>query len=95
MTMSEVRFSPGRNRASLLEITTNGRKSVLDRVRGLLFGLRIEIVKVESIVLSEGIVERFEIIEQTGEVISRRRAAAIRSTVRKALRGGSAPDAAA
>jgi UTP:GlnB (protein PII) uridylyltransferase len=95
-TMSEVRFSAAKNGdMSLLEITTNGRRSVLDRVRRLLFGLRIDIVRVESIVREEGILERFQIAEQDGAVISRRRAAAIRSTVRKALRDGSAPDAAA
>jgi hypothetical protein len=60
---------------------------VLDRVRGLLFGLRIEILKVESIVRDEGIVERFEIVESDGAMISPRRAAAIRSAVRKALQG--------
>jgi hypothetical protein len=46
-------------------------------------------------VREEAILERFQIAEQDGAVISRRRAAAIRSTVRKALRDGSAPDAAA
>jgi len=96
MTMSEVRFSAAKNGdMSLLEITTSGRRSVLERVRGLLFGLRIDIVRVESIVREEGILERFQITEQDGAVISRRRAAAIRSTVRKALRASSAPDAAA
>ena len=95
-TMSEVRFSAAKNGdMSLLEITTNGRRSVLDRVRRLLFGLRIDIVRVESIVREDGILERFQNTEQAGAVISRGRAAAIRSTVRKALRDGSAPDAAA
>ena len=96
MSMSEVRFSAAKNGAvSLLEIITSGRRSVLDRVRGLLFRLRIDIVRVESIVREEGILERFEIAEQDGAVITPRRAAAIRSRVRKALRAGSAPDAAA
>jgi UTP:GlnB (protein PII) uridylyltransferase len=96
MTMSEVRFSAAKNGAvSLLEINTSGRRSVLDRVRGLLYRLRIDIVRVESIVREEGILERFEIAEQDGAVITPRRAATIRSRVRKALRAGSAPDAAA
>ena len=95
-TMSEVRFSASKNgHVSLLEITTNGRRSVLDRVRGLLFRLGVEIVRVESLVRDEGIFERFEIVEHDGAEISRRRAATIRSTVRKALRGKSASGAAA
>src|SRR4051795_8417912 len=65
MTMSEVRFSAAKNGdVSLLEINTSGRRSVLERVRRLLFGLRIDIVRVESIVREEGILERFEIAEQ-------------------------------
>jgi UTP:GlnB (protein PII) uridylyltransferase len=96
MTTSEVRFSAAKTgRTSLLEVTTRGRRSVLDRVRGLLFRLGVQIVKVESLVRDEGIFERFEIIEHDGAEISRRRAAAIRSTVRKALRGRNAPGAAA
>ena len=86
MTTSEVRFNATKNgEASLLEIATHERKSVLDRVRGLLFGLEIEILKVESIVTENGLLERFEIAERDGAVISRSRAAVIRSTVRKAL----------
>jgi hypothetical protein len=92
MTTSEVRFSAAKNGpVSLLEITTSGRRSVLDRVRGLLFKLGIQIVRVESLVRDDGIFERFEILEHDGAEISRRRAATIRSKVRKALR----PDAAA
>jgi UTP:GlnB (protein PII) uridylyltransferase len=95
MTMSEVRFSTAKNgHASLLEIITSGRRSVLARVRNLLFKLGIQIVRVESLVRDEGIFERFEIVEHDGAEISRRRAATIRSKVRKALRGD-APDAAA
>jgi hypothetical protein len=91
MTMSEVRLSAAKNgRLSLLEVTTSGRRSVLDRVRGLLFKLGIEIVKVEALVRDEGIFERFEIAEPDGAEISRRRAAIIRSKVRKALRAAAA-----
>jgi hypothetical protein len=85
MTTSDVRFDTRKNGASLLEIATPERRSVLDRVRGLLFGLRIDILQVESIVHDDGIVERFEIVEHDGARISPRRAAAIRSAVRKAL----------
>jgi len=96
MAMSEVRFNTAKGgRASLLEVTTTGRRSVLDRVRGLLFRLGIQIVRVESLVRDEGIFERFEIVEHDGAEISRRRAAVIRSTVRKALRSGNVPNAAA
>jgi UTP:GlnB (protein PII) uridylyltransferase len=96
MTISEVRFSaPKSGESSLLEIATSGRRSMLDRVRGLLYRLRIDIVRVESIVRDEGILERFEIVEQDGRAISRRRAATVRSAVRKAVRGDQAPGAAA
>jgi hypothetical protein len=64
-------------------------------VRGLLFRLGVQIVRVESLVRDEGIFERFEIVEDDGSDISRRRAAVIRSSVRKALRGRNAPNAAA
>ena len=96
MKMSEVRFTAAKSgETSLLEITTSGRQSVLELVRRLLFALRIDIVRVESIVREEGILERFELAEQDGGLISPRRAARVRSTIRKALRNGSAPDAAA
>jgi hypothetical protein len=96
MTMSEVRFSAAKTgRSSLLEVTTMGRRSALDRVRGVLFRLGVQIVKVESLVRDEGIFERFEIVEHDGGDISRRRAAVIRSAVRKALRARNAPNAAA
>ena len=96
MTTSEVRFSAAKTgRTSLLEVTTTGRRSVLDRVRGLLFRLGVQIVQVESLVREEGIFERFEIVEDDGAEISRRRAAVIRSAVRKALRARNAQDAAA
>ena len=86
MTTSDVRFNTGKNGdSSLLEIATPERRSVLDRVRGLLFGLDVDILKVVSIVRDEGIVERFEIVERDGATISPRRGAAIRSAVRKAL----------
>src|SRR5262245_24641046 len=88
MTTSDVRFNSGKNGdSSLLEIATPERRSVLDRVRGLLFGLRVDILEVKSIVRDEGIVERFEIVERDGATISPRRGAAIRSAVRRALQG--------
>ena len=96
MTTSEVRLSAdARREVSLLEITTTGRRSVLDRVRSLLFRLGIQIVRVESVVRDEGIFERFEILEEDGAGISRRRAATIRAAVRKALGGRNAPNRAA
>ena len=96
MPTSEVRLSADqRGEVSLLEITTIGRRSVLDRVRGLLFRLGIQILRVESVVREEGIFERFEIVEKDGAGISRRRAAAIRAAVRKSLRGRNAPNRAA
>jgi UTP:GlnB (protein PII) uridylyltransferase len=91
MPISEVRFSASKSgEVSLLEISTNGRRSMLDRVRALLYRLRIDILRVESIVREEGIVETFEIVENDGRAISRRRAATVRSALRKALRGGRA-----
>ena len=96
MPTSEVRFSTAKSgRTSLLEVTTTGRRSVLDRVRGLLFRLGVQIIRVESLVRDEGIFERFEIMEDDGTEISRRRAATIRSSVRKALGARKAPNAAA
>ncbi len=96
METSEVRLSENKSEAiSLLEIATRERRSVLGRVRALLFDLRVEIVRVESLVKGEGLLERFEIVELDGGPLSRRRAAAIRSTVRRALRRGAAPEAAA
>lgn len=96
MTMSEVRLSTAKSGpTSLLEVTTTGRRSVLSKVRALLFRLGIQIIKVESLVRDEGIFERFEIAEEDGTEITRRRAATIRSVVRKALGAKNARDAAA
>ena len=96
MTTSEVRLSTAKSgRTSLLEVTTTGRRSVLANVRALLFRLRVQIIKVDCLVRDEGIFERFEIAEEDGREITRRRAATIRSVVRKALGAKNARDAAA
>jgi hypothetical protein len=80
---------------SVLEIVVAARHSVLEPVRSLLFDLRVQIVRVESVVRDPGLVERFHIAEFDGAAISRRRAAAIRGTVRKTLRASGATEAAA
>jgi hypothetical protein len=71
---------------SLLEIAIPKRRSVLEIVRSLLFELRIQIVRVESIVEEPGLVERFQVVEFDGGPIAGRRAAVIRRAVRRAIR---------
>jgi hypothetical protein len=96
MGLFDVRFTEkAGSLVSVLEIVTAARLSVLESVRALLFDLRVQIVRVESVVQETGLVERFHIAEFDGAAISRRRAAAIRSTVRKALRARSGAEAAA
>jgi hypothetical protein len=77
---------------SLLEIVTPGRRSVLEPVQRLLFGLRVQIVQVESAIHDHGIVECFHVVEFDGAPIRRGRAAVIVSAVEHALR---TPEAAA
>lgn len=87
MTESEVRLSEkSRGVLSVLEIKTLGRRSCLETVRGLLFEMRVQIVRAESIVEETSLHERFHIVEFDGAPISKRRATAVRSAVRKALR---------
>jgi hypothetical protein len=96
MGLFEVRFTEKAGSiVSVLEVVTAARQSVLERVRALLFDLRVQIVRVESVVQEPGLVERFHIAEFDGAAISRRRAAAIRGTVRKTLRASSRAEAAA
>jgi hypothetical protein len=96
MGLFEIRFTEKAGSiVSVLEIVTAARRSVLGRVRKLLFDLRVQIIRVESVVREPGLVERFHIAEFDGAAISRRRAATIRGTVRKNLRAASRRDAAA
>jgi hypothetical protein len=96
MGLFEVRFTEKAGSiVSVLEVVTAARLSVLESVRALLFELRIQIVRVESVVQETGLTERFHIAEFDGAPISRRRAAAIRSTVRKTLRARNGSEAAA
>lgn len=71
---------------SLLEIVSPARRSLLGVIQRLLFKLRIQIVQVESSAHEDARVERFHLVEFDGTPIGRRRAAAIRSAVRKAIR---------
>jgi hypothetical protein len=71
---------------SLIEIATAGRRSVLETVQRLLFGLRVQIVQVESVAREHNLVERFHVVEFDGGPIGRRRAATLRGAVRKAIR---------
>lgn len=80
---------------SLLEIATRTRRSALETVRSLLFDLRVQIVRVESIVQEPGLLERFHVVEFDGGPIGRRRGATIRSAVRKAIRAARMGEAAA
>ena len=95
MGLFEVRFTEKAGSVvSMLEVVTASRHSVLESVRALLFNLRVQIVRVEAVVQETGLVERFHVAEFDGAAISRRRAAAIRSTVRKALRAKNGAQAA-
>jgi UTP:GlnB (protein PII) uridylyltransferase len=90
MGTSEVRFTERINGVvSLLEVATHERRSVLALIRGLLFDLRIEIVRVESVVQGAGLLERFDLVEPDGAPITRKRARAIRVAVKRALRQAS------
>jgi hypothetical protein len=96
MTESQVRLSEkSRGVLSVLEIKTLGRRSCLEVVRGLLFDMRVQIVRAESIVEETSLHESFHIVEFDGAPISRRRANAVRTAVRRALRAAQAAGAAA
>lgn len=87
MPESEVRLTEkSRGVLSVLEIRTAGRRSCLETVRRLLFDMRVQIVRAESIVEEASLFECFHIVEFDGAPIAKRRATAIRSAVRKALR---------
>jgi len=87
MAESEVclREKPG-SVLSILEVRTAGRRSSLATVRGLLFEMRIQIVRAESIVGQESLFESFHIVEFDGAPLGKRRAASVRSAVRRVLR---------
>lgn len=87
MTDSEVRLSerPG-SVLAVLEVRTPGRRSSLEPVRSLLFDMRVQIVRAESIVEEAALLERFHIVEFDGAPLAKRRAAAVRTAVRRALR---------
>jgi hypothetical protein len=68
---------------SLLEVVTPGRRSMLEPIRSVLFRLRVQIVRVESVVHDTHLIERFQLVEFDGGPIERRRAATIRAEVRK------------
>jgi len=96
MTESEVRLSEqSRGVLSVLEIKTVGRRSCLETVRGVLFDMRVQIVQAESVVEETNLRECFHIVEFDGAPISRRRATAVRTAVRRALRAARAGWAAA
>jgi DNA-binding NarL/FixJ family response regulator len=69
-----VRFLPGDpGSLSILEIKTPRRHSVLPIIRGLLFDLRIQIIRAESRVIDDRITERLHIVEFDGAPISSHR----------------------
>lgn len=87
MEQSDIRFQERvKGIISILEVNRPRRSSVLELIRRTLFDLRIQIVRVESIVMSDGLVERFHVVEFDGGPIARRRAANLRTAVRRALR---------
>jgi hypothetical protein len=87
MKSSEVRFQEkAHGNLHLLEVVTRGRRSALETVRAELFGLEVQIVRVESVVGDADLVERFYLAEPDGGEISKRRSALIRSSVKRALR---------
>jgi hypothetical protein len=71
---------------SVLEVVTPSRRSTLESVHALLFGLRVQVVRVESFAHPAGLVECFHVVEFDGAPISRRRAEAIRKEMHRALR---------
>lgn len=69
-----VRFIPGTaGILSVLEVRSPRHRSVLPVIQGVLFELRVQIVRAESKVLSEGLVERLHIVEFDGAPIGPRR----------------------
>jgi hypothetical protein len=87
MPESEVRLTDKSGGVlSILEIRTPGRRSSLELVRGLLFEMRVQIVRAESIVEEASLLERFHIVEFDGAPLAKRRSASVRMAVRKALR---------
>ncbi len=80
---------------SVLEVRALRRRSSLATVRELLFDMRIQIVRAESIVEAEGLLESFHIVEFDGAPLGKRRAAAVRSAVRRALKDAARADEAA
>lgn len=87
MAESEVRLTEkSRGVLSVLEIRTPGRRSCLETVRGLLFEMRVQIVRAESVVEEASLCERFHIVEFDGAPLAKRRAASVRSAVRRTLR---------
>lgn len=96
MEQSEIRFTErATGIVSVLEIDRPARASVLELVRRTLFEIRIQIVRVESIVKEERLLERFHVVEFDGGPIVPRRAAGLRAAVRKAIRTERSPVAAA
>ena len=81
--------------ATVLEVETRRRRSALESVRRVLYSLGVLIVHVESTVRGEGLLERFHVVEADGTALPPRRLAALRATVRRALRDGASGVAAA
>lgn len=87
MPESEVRLTEkSRGVISVLEVRTPARRSYLETVRSLLFDMRIQIVRAESIVEETGLLERFHIVEFDGAPLGKRRATAVRAAVRRTLK---------
>lgn len=87
MEQSQVRLFPrkGSEILSLLEVVTPGKRSMLEPIRSALFRLRIQIVRVESVVRDTELLERFQLVEFDGSPIEKKRAALVRAAVRKAV----------
>jgi hypothetical protein len=92
----EIKFTEkARGPLCLLEIVTPGRRSTLSFIRSLLFDHKVQIAQVESHVHEQGLVERFYLLEDDGTQIRRKRAAALRTAVKKAVRLRQSAEAAA
>jgi UTP:GlnB (protein PII) uridylyltransferase len=90
MTTSDFRLRENaRGTLALLEVTHPVRRSTLELLRGVLFELGVQIVRVESTVKEQALRERFYLQETDGAPLTRARSRAVRSAVRKALRSGS------
>lgn len=74
---------------ALLEVVHAERRSTLELIRGLLFDLGVQVVRVESTVQASTLTERFFLQETDSVPLTRERVRQVRAAIKKALRFGS------